>query len=116
MGVPSGRKPEKRKRIETVIGSLKSVWTTSIAETIIAWIAADLGSLVMVSSKVGIITNPELMFAVVSILVLELGPVPAELYGLTREQRLRPSVEAGNDVTGCVANIEISIPVHIRIK
>ena len=43
MGVPSGRKPEKRKRIETVIGSLKSVWTTSIAETIIAGIAADLG-------------------------------------------------------------------------
>ena len=79
IGVPSSWKPEKRKRIETVIGSLNSVWTTSIAETIIAWIASDLRSLVMVSSKVGIITNPELMFAVVSIVDLELGPVPAEL-------------------------------------
>jgi len=34
---------------------------------IIAWMALDLGSEVIVLSNVGIITNPELMFAVVSV-------------------------------------------------
>ena len=44
-----------------------------------AWIAFDLGSLVMVLSKLGTITNPELMFAVVVVVVAELLPAPAEL-------------------------------------
>jgi hypothetical protein len=46
---------------------------------IIAWMALDLGSEVIVLSKVGTITNPELMFAVVSLVASELSPVPAEL-------------------------------------
>ena len=46
--------------------------------------AFDLGSLVMVLSKVGVITSPELMFAVVSLMTSELLPVPAEVYGRTR--------------------------------
>ena len=46
--------------------------------------ALDLGSDVMVVSKEGIITNPEAVLAVVSSVVPELPPVPAELYGRTR--------------------------------
>jgi hypothetical protein len=44
-----------------------------------AWIAFDLGSVVIVLSKVGMITKPELIFAVVAVVTLELLPVAAEL-------------------------------------
>ena len=56
-----------------------ATFTWLYTEIIIAWMALDLGSLVMVLSKVGTITNPELRFAVVSLVVSELSPVPAEL-------------------------------------
>ena len=82
--MPSGRTLEKRKRIETVIGSANSAWYFAIAFVIIAWMAFDLGSLVMVLSKVGMITNPELTFAVVSLVTSELLPAPDEVYGRTR--------------------------------
>jgi len=46
---------------------------------IIAWMALDLGSEVIVLSKVGTITNPDPTFAVASLVLSELSPVPAEL-------------------------------------
>ena len=49
-----------------------------------AWMAFDLGSEVIVLSKVGTITNPELVLAVAARVVSELLPIPDELYGRTR--------------------------------
>jgi hypothetical protein len=48
-------------------------------ETIIAWMAADLGSDVIVLSKWGTITRPVLVAAVAAGAASELSPVPAEL-------------------------------------
>ena len=78
--------------------------------------ALDLGSLVMVLSKVGTITNPELMFAVVSLVVSELSPRAG---GVIRPNAIVISccsVEAGNDVIGDIPDIKIPISAHTGIK
>ena len=46
---------------------------------IVAWIAFDLGLLVIELSKVGLMTKPELVLAVAANIVSELLPVPAAL-------------------------------------
>ena len=50
-----------------------------MAEMTIAWMALDLGSLVIVLSKVGMITNPELVLAVSARVTSRLLLVPDEL-------------------------------------
>jgi hypothetical protein len=116
IGVPSRWKPEKRKRIETVIGSLKSVWYFSMAERIIAWMAFDLGSSVIVLSNVGLITKPELVLGVV---IAHSFRTAADTGRAIRPDAiviLRPSVKTGNDAIGHVAKIQISIVSDIAIK
>ena len=54
-------------------------------EIIIAWMALDLGSEVIVESKVGMITRPVLVFAVAAAVVSEFQPpIPAASYGRIR--------------------------------
>jgi hypothetical protein len=52
---------------------------------IIAWMALDLGSEVIVESNVGVMTRPEFVFAVAAGIVSELLlPIPDASYAWTR--------------------------------